>query len=121
MNTTWSPRLILLLTVPVFTVFIFLDNLRCEAHDLHEILLTQLTSYGAEHMCSDLSSVFAADFLVRSDDDGVVNFTFFRGAIGRSFLHRHFDLVAEASDLCGRTADRCDHYDALCTRIICDR
>src|SRR4029077_9099131 len=50
MKTTWSPRFILLLTVPVF---ITLYNLRSEADDLHEILLAKFAGHGPENACTD--------------------------------------------------------------------
>src|SRR5262249_2343195 len=110
----------------------------CQTDDLHEIPLAKLACHGAENAGSDGRSVFldkhggifvkanvgtvlAANFLSCSDNDGVVNLTFFDSAVGDGLFYRDLALVAQTSELAGRAADRHDHLNPLRSRIVRDR
>src|SRR5262249_28086614 len=100
-----------------------LNHFRREADDLHEPLLAQFAGDGAEDartygfivrldnhrrvlIKADISAILAARLFARADDDGAYDLAFLDGAIGRGFLHRRRDDIAEPGAQSGVTAER---------------
>ena len=104
-----------------------LERLRCQRHDLHVLLVTQLASHGAEDagalgstgvvdqhggvlVEADVRTVLATDFLLHANDDATDNVALLDAAVGSCLLDAADDDVAKA---CIAALGAAEDLDAL--------
>src|ERR1700677_3210023 len=112
-----------------------LDDLGCERDDFEELLLAELAGYRTENAGADrlvgvvddhsgvlietnVGAVPAAIFLPCPDDNGLYNFTFFDGTIGRGFLDRGSNDIAEACLFAETATEGQDHLQLACAGVV---
>src|SRR2546428_7221479 len=112
------------------------DDLWCERNDLHELALAKLAGHRSEdarphglvlivdEYCRvvvelDVRPVAAAMFLHRPDDDRLHDRALLDGAVGRGFLDRGRDDIADPGVLAGgRAAEHFDRRDFLRAGVV---
>src|SRR3954452_8684815 len=126
---TWSPFLILR---PAMS-----DHLRCERHDLHELLVPELTAHRAEdtgaarvHLVvdqhggvlveADVAAVGTALLLLHPDDDALHDLALLDGRAGDGVLDGGDEDVADAGVAPLGAAEHADAEDLLGPTVVRD-
>src|SRR5215204_998187 len=146
-GSTFSTRPRLPLSLPVVTTTLSLrrigvcsfdmalQNLRRERNNLHEPALAQFARDGSEHaradrlvlivdqdggvaIEADVAAITTALLLARPHDHRLDDLALLDRSVGRRFLHRRRDDVAEARITAGGPAHRIDHRDLPGTGVV---
>src|SRR3954471_12292562 len=113
-----------------------LENLRRERDDLHEVLRAQFAGDGAEDagalrvvgrvddddgiaVEAKIAAVGTAHWLLRANDDGLVDFAFLYGGFGGALLDVNSDDVANAGGV-GDLSHFGDHGGTAGTGVVGD-